>query len=252
MLSLVTSVIVIAIIVFLYFDRKRWFPKTNMPYIYYINYATGSHKALQEKNTRHALDWGANSVVALTPCDLDKQFALKNKKILDFPRGGGYWIWKPHVIRKALDLTKDQKDVLVVYCDSASFVDIDPHDLYATMLASGKDIAAAELEDQIEKKWVKGDLVAELKPPRHHLESPQIAATFICARNTSFTRAFFAEWERLVQLSHLVTDAPSEQPNDADFREHRHDQAIFSLLCKKNQAMVHLIPLAKLKHHWFD
>ena len=32
----------------------------------------------------------------------------------------------------------------------------------------------------------------------------------------------------------LIDDTPSKSPNTPDFIEHRHDQAIFSILCKLN------------------
>ena len=43
-------------------------------------------------------------------------FYNKYKQILDLPRGGGYWIWKPYFIKTYLDKLNDN-DILV-YIDS--------------------------------------------------------------------------------------------------------------------------------------
>jgi hypothetical protein len=42
---------------------------------------------------------------------------------------------------------------------------------------------------------------------------------------------------RLCTKKYLVTDDPSLRDNYSDFQEHRHDQALFSLLVYKNDIM---------------
>ena len=44
---------------------------------------------------------------------------------------------------------------------------------------------------------------------------------------------FVDEWLRFAAQSSLIDDSPSKAPNYPGFREHRHDQSIFSLLSKK-------------------
>ena len=47
------------------------------------------------------------------------------------------------------------------------------------------------------------------------------------------TRSLVSEWYRLASIYHFIDDSPSKIPNTPDFREHRHDQSLFSLLTKK-------------------
>jgi len=43
------------------------------------------------------------------------------------------------------------------------------------------------------------------------------------------------EWSRISKIINLIDDSPSIIKNSNNFIEHRHDQSIFSLLCKINK-----------------
>ena len=46
-------------------------------------------------------------------------------------------------------------------------------------------------------------------------------------------RDFVDEWYKLSCDYHLIDNSPSINKNHVDFKEHRHDQSIFSFLSKK-------------------
>ena len=50
-----------------------------------------------------------------------------------------------------------------------------------------------------------------------------------------FTLNFIKEWLEYSQDYRLITDSPNEcgLPNYPEFADHRHDQAIFNILCLK-------------------
>lgn len=53
-------------------------------------------------------------------------------------------------------------------------------------------------------------------------------------RNTERMRAFWKKMESLYELKQeLITDKRSSVPNKPGFKEHRHDQSIFSVMVKK-------------------
>ena len=58
-------------------------------------------------------------------------------------------------------------------------------------------------------------------------------ASFIGIRKTDFTVDFFKNYLQYAQTEQLITDCPSKSKNYDGFKDHRHDQSIFSLLCKK-------------------
>lgn len=61
---------------------------------------------------------GADRVIEYGPDDIDEAFRRRNKEILDTPRGGGYYLWKPYFYRKAYD-ELGEGDYLV-YIDSGA------------------------------------------------------------------------------------------------------------------------------------
>lgn len=60
----------------------------------------------------------------------------------------------------------------------------------------------------------------------------RLASSFLILRNTPATRRLVGEWLRLAQIYPLIDDSPSKLPNHSCFREHRHVEALLSLLLK--------------------
>jgi hypothetical protein len=85
-----------------------------------------------------------------------------------------------------------------------------------------------------ENKFNKMDLieylgVQKVLDPRYM----QSAATMVLLRVTDSSIAFVKQWYDLCCNYHLVDDTPSISPNHPDFKDHRHDQSIFSLTLQK-------------------
>ena len=70
------------------------------------------------------------------------------------------------------------------------------------------------------------------------MESGQICATHVILQKSCTSVDFVNEWMRIVENIHYIDDSPSALPNFPDFVEHRHDQSVFSILCKLRAAFV--------------
>ena len=66
------------------------------------------------------------------------------------------------------------------------------------------------------------------------LNSAQFWSGTVFFQNNEFTINFLSEWEKLSSINYLIDDSLFDERNDTRFVEHRHDQSIFSLLCKIN------------------
>ena len=84
-----------------------------------INYADEKFRPWQQLQTATAYHFGADKVREYSPKDIPADFYEKNKFILDQPRGAGYWLWKPLIIKDALS-NVDEGDY-VFYVDSGAF-----------------------------------------------------------------------------------------------------------------------------------
>jgi hypothetical protein len=66
-----------------------------------------------------------------------------------------------------------------------------------------------------------------------YTESSQREATYIWLIKNEFTVNLINEYLTFAQNESIITDKPSQNPNYPEFKDHRHDQSIWSLLCKK-------------------
>jgi len=72
--------------------------------------------------------------------------------------------------------------------------------------------------------------------------TPQVWGGLILLRKEFNPLRFIGEWLTYAQDDRIITDSPNVfSSNDAIFKEHRHDQSILSLLCKKWGIQMHML-----------
>ncbi len=202
-----------------------------------INYANDAFKEAQKVNTKTGKEVGGfDRVIEYSPKDIDKKFYEKNKHLLTKLRGGGYWLWKPYIILKTLQRKEVNKGDFIFYCDSGSYF-IDKIDYLNTLCKKyNQDILPFGNKNvPLEKNWTKRDAFILMKlEGDKYANSPQYGTGFIMIRKSSFSIKFFKEFLKYAQDKRIITDSPSTfGKNYNGFKENRHDQSIFSLLCKK-------------------
>lgn len=176
-----------------------------------------------------------DSVRLFTDMDLrdDLEFWSKHSEfILKNRRGYGYWIWKPYIIKKTMDGLADG-DILL-FLDAGCEIDIRFAKLFDKLFEIVKTDSIIGSQVCIERRWNKMDLLVELDmlEDRHMIGMQRQSGTnmfYVCDK----TRELVRRWYELACNYHFIDDSPSVLPNFPDFREHRHDQSVFSLLTKK-------------------
>lgn len=164
-------------------------------------------------------------------------FYYGNRRILDQPRGGGYWIWKPYIIKLALKAS--EMDDYVLYSDAG----IEIISNLQPLIDVGEDILLFNNEwKHIE--WCKADVMHAITPEwmRPDRADAQVQASIILIRKTPFTVQFVKDWLDWCERPCFIDDTPSRTPNVAGFREHRHDQAILTCLQIKHGISLHWWP----------
>ncbi|WP_234123161.1 hypothetical protein [Clostridium hydrogenum] len=197
-----------------------------------INYADDKFKKQQDYNTKTAYKKGkVDLVIEYSPKDLDDEFKKKYEHILSHKRGGGYWLWKPYIILKALDQAKD--DDYIVYCDSGAFYVDKVDKLIQAMEKNNDDIMAFELP-LIEKQWTKKEAFLLMDcNEESYFESNQMLATYFVVKKSEYTVEFINKYFDYCKDEKILTDFMDKENQNKCFVDHRHDQSIFSLLCKK-------------------
>ncbi len=200
-----------------------------------INYADKKFQRAQKLNSETARRWGADRVIEYGPDDIDASFRRRNQEILDAPRGGGYYLWKPYFYRKAYDAL-DEGDYLV-YIDSGAvyvnriqyLIDCMEHENVPLMIFSLE-------RERIEKGNTKRDafVLTGCDEPKYTDTPQSIGGYFVCKKAPE-VEAYLDEVLGYAQDIRIISDRPNVMglPDYAEFTDHRHDQSVISLMSKK-------------------
>lgn len=200
-----------------------------------VNYADKKFRRAQKLNSRTAGQWGADRVIEYGPDDIDEVFRRRNKEILDTPRGGGYYLWKPYFYRKAYD-ELGEGDYLV-YIDSGAVYINKIQYLIDCMEQEETPLMIFSLErERIEKGNTKRDafLLTGCDEARYTDTPQSIGGYFVCKKAPE-VKAYLDEVLQYAQDIRIISDKPNVMglPNYAEFADHRHDQSVISLMSKK-------------------
>lgn len=189
--------------------------------------------------------------------DLSDSFKCRlHGRLVTGSRGYGYWTWKPEVIGLALEAMNPGECLLYVdagchlningkarmlqYFDAVSkspkgviaFQANPPNEKNSLLVHDGRP-----LFDQPNYRWIKGDVFEHfgVKDNLYATHVQAIGAGVILFRNCESARAIVQEWRELAMSRFdLFDDSPSRSANLDGFVEHRHDQAVWTLLCLKH------------------
>ncbi len=200
-----------------------------------VNYADKKFRRAQKLNSRTAGQWGADRVIEYGPDDIDEAFRRRNKEILDTPRGGGDYLWKPDFYRKAYD-ELGEGDYLV-YIDSGAVYINKIQYLIDCMEQEETPLMIFSLErERIEKGNTKRDaFVLTGCDEARYTDTPQSIGGYFVCKKAPEVKAYLDEVLQYAQDIRIISDKPNVMglPNYAEFADHRHDQSVISLMSKK-------------------
>ncbi len=221
---------------------------------YFCSFADSRMKRTLDRVKKQAKGMGYfDEIFVHTEDDLEKDFKiLFKKKLVKGTRGFGYWVWKPQVILQVLSQMNDG-DVLL-YMDAGCHLNkngvkrLDEYCERARMSEKGLCIFQEALPadnpnlqiyySALEKFFTKGDLFeyCGVRDRKDIYDTGQIAATAFVIKKCKGSEELITDWLSVFQKNFsLADDSRSISPNFEGFIEHRHDQSIFSLLCKMDK-----------------
>lgn len=156
-----------------------------------------------------------------------KEFIANNS------RGYGYWLWKPFVIQQVMKTM--QNDEIIFYCDSDFILRKDRNFLEKLKKDVKNNKIITSSTGEKEKSWNKKDTINRVGVTINE-EDMQVQAGTLLIYVCDETRNLIDEWYSICceRDYHYIDDSASIEPNYVSFKEHRHDQSIFSLLLKKH------------------
>ena len=193
-----------------------------------------------------------DSIKIITPNDFDHDTKLKAINLLKKgkKRGYGFWFWKPLFLSRIMKEINDG--------DIIHYIDIGCHikkkgsgrfyEYLSSLIDTNKWLVAFQYHtdnikflDQIkfpkreEFKYTKSDLFQYFQclHKKEITHTPQFwSGSFFIKKNNDAKR-FIEKWNKVYEERFdLIDDTPSDIKNFSGFIENRHDQSVFSILCK--------------------
>ncbi len=181
-----------------------------------------------------------DKIYGLGPEDLGEAFWERHGAFVRaHARGYGFWIWKPFIIQRCLRAMRD--DDILLYSDAGAIV-VPEDGVRARLEQQFQDIQqwpvglGSGFATKDSRVYCKADVFASLgvRDAEERALFQYEGGRLICRKHPAAMRIIDL-WARLAweQHYHLFDNSPSRLPNYPTFKEHRHDQAIFSILMQR-------------------
>lgn len=171
--------------------------------------------------------------------DLDPQFATKHRAWMHADHrpgkthstnGFGFFVWKPQVIRQALAQCEDNE--VLVYVDCGCTLNTEGRSTLLNYIRDAEQTTLVSFQlPHLEKTWTKGHVLDQFSSD-FGSTGQYLSGIFLLKKCPDIVR-LIDTWQMLCDDYSNIDNSESRTPNDPTFREHRHDQSVFSLLRKQ-------------------
>lgn len=223
-------------------DRRYWF----------VSFADSRLTSAIRRIARQArrIGFEADRINVVTEKDLYRSFKTEMASHLVLgSRGFGYWCWRPQVVLQMFD-QMGEGDILL-FCDVGCH--LNPKGLPRLKeyykIADDSEILAFQYRSLLGTqqydplhhfcnigRYTKGDVLDYfgVRNDKSILLAGQYAGGVFLVKKTARTMAFYREYRQIItEHFNFIDDSPSVSENLLGFKGHRHDQALFTLLCMK-------------------
>ncbi len=206
-----------------------------------ISYASREYLSRSEVVTKTANESGLfDEFKCFTEEDIPNEFKEAYSKVWNCCLGGGFWIWKPYIIKKVLDEINDN-DILVYY-DSGCELNVTKESVerfkeYIAMANENKcgfmrfelvGLTDRQFTNKKTHEHIKNKYNVPKETMDSYLDSYQIVGGIMVIRKTDFAVKLFQECLDILDEDLNVYTDNYNQENE----HHRRDQSIQSLLYK--------------------
>lgn len=194
----------------------------------------------------------------------DLPLFIKASPLFSSSKGGGYWLWKPYIVKKVLEQVEDGD--VIIYSDAGNkLIESERWQNYINFLIQhdcvffqykenynyGWSKFNIEYNDSPKLKfWIKKDAVNHFgkyfKNDEQWLEKSKIFAGFCLFKKTPTSLDLVNQWfETMLYFPAIVNDLHQNEIHlqISGFAQHRHDQSILSVLVRFYQSKGNVLVL---------
>jgi len=214
---------------------------SSLPPVYLLTFANRKWTHAPVRIRQEAETMGIfEDIFVTSETDLDPEFWEKHRNFMTHPsnaRGFGFYIWKPQIILQTLQRIPANAVLLFVDAGCQLCSEGVPRlREYVRMVSQHPSgILGFDIVHSVED-WTKADTLAYYQLTPEERRAPQHASGIILFHNTPAGRAFVQHWRDDCEHYELVCDQPTgKYPTHPNFRDHRHDQSVYSILFNRYQ-----------------
>lgn len=206
--------------------------------INFITYSNDKFARAKQRLLNQAKDFGEfDTITGYGPSDLDSEFREKYKDVLSQSRGGGYWIWRYHLIQKLLK--KMQQNEILIYIDAGCHLNSKGKERfhqYIEMLKNSEyGMLSFQMHNQLEKWWTVKEIFDyfEIEREGEIGNQGQYLGGILFIKKCQHSEKFI---DRILQIleedRNLFTDFYNSRNQGQYFKDNRHEQSVSSILRK--------------------
>jgi hypothetical protein len=202
--------------------------------IHLISYGDANY-TLQKEFLRETAIASAyfDDIRIFSPADLDADFVQQVYRFVKGSRGGGYWVWKPYIIKLALEAL--QEGDILIYVDAGCMINGKARERFQEYISMVSSSETGTLDFELpfpEYQYTKQEVFSYFNSGNAVIHSNQLMATILIMRKCSHSSMLINKWyDTLMDDFSLFTDE-IVMPGREGFIDHRHDQSIFSVIRK--------------------
>jgi hypothetical protein len=211
--------------------------------IYIASFASKDFAGNLRKLRASAKQFGHTNFLAYSHSDIiHSDWYKQHSRIFEFKRGLGFWLWKPHIILKALESI--QEGDILIYIDARSLI-INKLEPLIKLANEVSDIVIFENTGYQNSRFTKRDAFhfMECDTELFH-KGPHVDASIQIYKKSPKSIAFVGEYLKFCENINIITDLPNicGLPNLPDFEIHAADQSVLSLLALKHKILLYRSP----------
>lgn len=158
---------------------------------------------------------------------ISTNFYKDNQSILDESFGGGWWVWKPHVILDAL--SKVEENDYIIYCDCGDMISPNIKS-YVENTLNDDEFCLLLLGNDKNKNYTRRDCFILMDcDEEDYWNSTQLEAGVQVWKKTEQSINIISDWMKFCLDPRIIKNDPSVLGEEFEtFKEHRNDQSVLT------------------------